>query len=71
MDVSFGVFNGRNGWGDQKSDLKKPFTRASQKKGGNVIEKIPVPVRINDLIEVLPAEEKFKIASYTINTVIL
>lgn len=71
MDVSFGVFNGKNGWGDQKSDVTvHNYKKNNKRKSSNGLDKIPIPVRINNLLNVSSTEEKYKIGSYTFNTVI-
>lgn len=66
MDVSFDAFGGGNGWGEQG---EQEFSAISNTQRLNMFEKIPIPVTIEELVKMPENEEKYKISTYTFNTV--
>lgn len=72
MDVSFAVFSGRNGWGDQKSDFTpQNYKKDYKRKKSSSLDKIPIPVTINDLLNISSEDEKYRIGSNIFSTVII
>lgn len=65
MDVSFVAFNGGSGRMAQSKEQDQFFSTQRY----NMIEKIPLPVTIDNLVKMSEGEEKYKIANYTFNTV--